>query len=122
MLLRHSILSFHTFSNLLLGESIKNVISWRILRALGVVVPFLVVLSLTVPVSVLYAFGLVVDFVQMGQCCPYPHFSSAGLLLWGLFSTRAWGMTVNLGGILSSAFSVFTKVGGWVGLYYYRGY
>ena len=51
----------------------------------------------------------------MGQCSPHLHSSSAGLLLWGLFDTRAHGMAATLGGIFSSAFSILITVGVSVG-------
>ena len=47
----------------------------------------------------------------MGQCSPHLLSSSAGLLLWGLFSIRAWGIADNLGGIFFSASSIFITVG-----------
>ena len=47
--------------------------------------------------------------MQMGQCGPHPNFSSA-LPQGGLFII-VWGIAVNLGGVLSSAFSVYTEVG-----------
>ena len=51
--------------------------------------------------------------MQMGQCGPHLHSSSTGLLLWGLFNTRAWGMAVTLGG--TSTFSILITVGVSVG-------
>ena len=85
------------------------------IETLGVVVALLVTLSLTVPVFCTITFRLGVDFVQMGQCSPHLHSFSAGLLLWALFSTRAWGMAANLGGIFSSAFSILITVGASIG-------
>ena len=49
----------------------------------------------------------------MGQCSLYLHSSSAGLLLWGLFNTKAWGMAAILGG--TPVFSFLTTVGVSVG-------
>ena len=40
------------------------------------------------------------SFMQMGQCSPHLHSSSASLLLCGLFNTRAWGLAATLGGAL----------------------
>ena len=51
----------------------------------------------------------------MGQCGPHLNCSSAGMLLWGLFGTRAWGMAANLGGVLFSASSILITVGASVG-------
>ena len=56
-----------------------------------------------------------VDFAQMGQCSSHLHSSSVGLLVWGLFSTRACGMGANLGGVLFSACSVLIPMGASVG-------
>ena len=56
--------------------------------------------------SELSALGFGVDFVQMGQCSPHLHSSSA--LFWGGI---VWGIAANLGGVLSSAISVLIKVG-----------
>ena len=47
----------------------------------------------------------------MGHCSPQPHASSAALLFWDLFSIMAQGIAACFGGVLSSAFSVLTKVG-----------
>ena len=58
-----------------------------------------------------------VDFALMGQCGPIPQFSSA--LPWGGLFIIMWGMAANLGGVLPSAFSVFTKVR--FGFHHYRG-
>ena len=56
-----------------------------------------------------FVFGL--DFLQMGHCGPHSHASSAGLLFWDLFSIRVWGIAACFGGVISSVFSVLTKVG-----------
>ena len=48
--------------------------------------------------------------VQMGHCDPQLH-SSSGLLFWGLFSIRLWGITACFGGVFSVVLSVLTEVG-----------
>ena len=51
------------------------------------------------------------SFLQMGQCGPHKHFSSADLLFSGLGKTIAQGIAATLGGT-SSTFTVGVCVGG----------
>ena len=69
---------------------------------MGVDSYFQLVLSIAVPIPEFSALEFGVDFVQMGQCGPHPHISSA-LFGGGLF-TIMWGIAAIVGGVLSSAF------------------
>ena len=50
------------------------------------------------------------SFLQMGQCHPHEHFSSADLLFFGLDKTISWGIATTQGG--TSVFSTFTVSAG----------
>ena len=57
--------------------------------------------------------GFGMDFVQMGQCSPHLHSSSAVFLFWSLLSIRALGIAACFGGVFSSVFSILIKGGCW---------
>ena len=59
--------------------------------------------------SELSVLGFGVDFVQMGQCSPHPHISSA--LFWGGLFTIMWGIAAFFGRVLSSALPILMNMG-----------
>ena len=95
-------------------KPVWNVIHWGLSGTLGVVVPLLAVLSLTIPVFCVFCHLIRSGFCAEGAVQSHLH-SSAGLLLWGLFSTRVWGMAAKLGGTFFSASSFLITVGAPVG-------
>ena len=83
------------------------------LRAFGGIGSSAGLLPLTIPVFSTFFFWIRSGFCADGAVQSPTTFFSAGLLLWGLFNTRAWGMAAALGG--TSAFSIITTVGVSVG-------